>query len=376
MERADLVTERDHGAGVIQLIDRLLASDLAELEPRLTRHEISLGKRESGEEVRLRPYGVNILLAGTSGSGKSTLATGFLERSGEQGYQFCVIDPEGDYESFEGAVVLGDANRSPLVKEVLDVLSPPDQHCIINLLAISLADRPKFFDGLFAALLDLRSRTGRPHWILIDETHHLLPASWAPAPLTLRERVHGLMLITVHPDHVAKVVLTSVDLILAIGEAPGETLRMFSATLGEGTPPVTNARLQAGEAIAWWLRPAADPFPFRTIPPRAERRRHIRKYVEGELGADRSFYFRGPEGKLNLRAQNLVTFLQLAEGVDDETWTHHLRRGDYSKWFREMIKDEALAAEVERIERAPRLSPSESREQLRELIEERYTSPA
>jgi HAD superfamily hydrolase (TIGR01484 family) len=375
-QRCDLVTERDHGAGVIELIDRLLASDLAELEPQLARHEIPLGRRESGEEVRVRPYGVNVLLAGTSGSGKSTFATGFLERFGEQGYQFCVIDPEGDYESFEGAVVLGDSKGAPLVKEVIDVLGHPGQHCIVNLLAIKLADRPGFFDGLFAALLELRSRTGRPHWILIDETHHLLPASWTPAPRTVQERVHGLMLVTVHPDRVAKDVLTLVDLIVAIGEAPGETLGMFSATLGEAAPPVTAARLGPGEAIAWWRRPPAEPFLFRSIPPRAERKRHLRKYAEGELGADRSFYFRGPEGKLNLRAQNLVTFLQLADGVDDETWTYHLRRGHYSRWLREMIKDEALAAEVERIERVPELSPVESRGQLRELIEERYTSPA
>jgi hypothetical protein len=31
--------------------------------------------------------------------------------------------------------------------------------------------------------------------------------------------------------------------------------------------------------------------------------------------------------------QNLKTFLQLAEGVDDETWMLDLRNGDYSAWF-------------------------------------------
>jgi hydroxymethylpyrimidine pyrophosphatase-like HAD family hydrolase len=33
-ERADLVTQGDHGAGVVELINRLLADDLAEVEPR------------------------------------------------------------------------------------------------------------------------------------------------------------------------------------------------------------------------------------------------------------------------------------------------------------------------------------------------------
>jgi len=62
--------------------------------------------------------------------------------------------------------------------------------------------------------------------------------------------------------------------------------------------------------------------------PEAWQKRHIRKYAEGELGTDKSFYFRGPDGSLNLRAQNLSIFLQMAEGVDDNTWTHHLRSGE------------------------------------------------
>ena len=71
----------------------------------------------------------------------------------------------------------------------------------------------------------------------------------------------------------------------------------------------------------------------------------------------RSFYFRGPRGALNLRAQNLVLYLQIAAGVDDETWIHHLRQGDYSRWFREEIKDEDLADAVAAIERQPDLTP-------------------
>lgn len=377
-ERADLVTDGARGAGVTELIDRMLATDLADLEP-LERHRIPLGTPEAGpdgEEVRLAPFGVNVLVAGTSGSGKSTFATALLERLGEREYQFCIVDPEGDYDEFEGAVVLGDATRAPLVKEVLELLGRPDRNCTVNLLAVGMEDRPAFFDELFAGLLELRSRVGRPHWIVIDETHHLLPPSWTPTPRTAAERPHGLLLITVHPDHVARVILSAVDLIVAIGETPAETLGTFAGTLGEPLPAVGARPLDAGEAVAWWRRPRRDPFPFRTFPPRAERRRHLRKYAEGALGEDKSFYFRGPAGRLNLRAQNLQLFLQLSDGVDDETWEYHRRRGDYSRWFREAIKDEGLAGEVQRIENAPGLSPRESRARLREQVEERYTGSA
>jgi hypothetical protein len=111
-------------------------------------------------------------------------------------------------------------------------------------------------------------------------------------------------------------------------------------------------------------------------PPRSERSRHSRKYAEGDLGPDRSFRFRGADGKLNLRAQNLVVFLQMAEGVDDASWLFHLGQGDYSHWFREGIKDHDLASDAERIEAQPGLSASDSRAAIRQAIESRYTLPS
>src|SRR5262249_10846572 len=177
-EKADWVTQGDHGEGVIELCEALLRDDLREVEPRLQRHSILLGARENGEEVRLQPYGVNVLIAGPSGFGKSTLAGGFLERLGERGYQFCVIDPEGDYSTFEGAVVLGDNRRAPNVDEIFELLNQPSQNVVINLLGVALDHRPPFFVGLLPRLLELRATRGRPHWTVVDEAHHLLHSSW------------------------------------------------------------------------------------------------------------------------------------------------------------------------------------------------------
>jgi hypothetical protein len=68
--------------------------------------------------------------------------------------------------------------------------------------------------------------------------------------------------------------------------------------------------------------------------------------------------------------------VQLAEGVDDDTWSHHLRRGDYSRWFRKEIKDKELAAEAERVENMKGISAGDSRELIKKAIEERYPPPA
>jgi hypothetical protein len=132
--------------------------------------------------------------------------------------------------------------------------------------------------------------------------------------------------------------------------------------------------LQPGEALAWQPRGGGPPARVRVVPPRIEHKRHVRKYAEGELGEDRSFYFRGPDGRLNLRAQNLRLFLQVGEGVDDSTWEHHLRAHDYSRWIRAALKDEGLADDVSRIEDASGLPARESRARVRAVDEARYTA--
>ncbi|MUG94998.1 HAD-IIB family hydrolase [Scytonema sp. UIC 10036] len=375
-ERVDFVTQNSRGAGVVELIEQLLDSDLAEVDTQREKHNILLGTREDGSVVNMRAYGSSLLLAGTSGGGKSTLATAILERIAEQNYQFCIIDPEGDYENFEGAVILGDANRAPRIQEILDLLEQPHQNIIINLLGIALADRPAFFAELLPQLQELRARTGRPHWIVVDEAHHLMPASWNPASLTLPQELDCMMFITVHPDQVAPAALSLVDAIITVGLSPEKNIEQFCSIVNHCPPQLAPQELEPGEAIAWFRESETEPFRFRITPGHTERRRHVRKYAQGQLGEDKSFYFVGPLGKLNLRAQNLILFTQIAEGVDDETWLYHLKQGDYSRWFQEAIKDDSLAEEAQKIEKTANGSASESRAAIKAAIEQRYTLPA
>jgi HAD superfamily hydrolase (TIGR01484 family) len=372
--RADWVTSTDHGAGVAELAEKLLATDLAELGPTLTRRLIPLG-RIGDSDWLIQPYGTNLLLAGTSGSGKSTFATGFLERLSDRGYQYCVIDPEGDYENL-GPVVFGRPDQAPAVDQVLRLLEDPEENAVINLLGIALADRPAFFQNLFTALLGLRARTGRPHWIVIDEMHHMLPAANGVTNVLLAPGLSGILGITVHPDHVARSAIKLMDIAVAIGATPKDTLERFAHAVGQAPPAVPERALPPEQAIGWHWRRQEPPKRFERIAPRTERRRHHRKYAIGELPPDLSFYFRGPQGKLNLRAQNLLLFMQSADGVDDDTWQFHLQRGDYSRWFEEVIKDDDLAQAAREIERMPKEPPRRTRQLVRQQIEKRYSAPA
>jgi HAD superfamily hydrolase (TIGR01484 family) len=235
-ERADFVTAGDHGAGVVEVIEKLLADDLAQLAPKMHRHAILLGKVDTGRDEKVDPQDTNILVAGTSGSGKSRVTTGLLERFGERGYQYVIIDPEGDYASLEGAVVLGDPRTAPTVEAILELLAPPHQNVVVNLLGISLEHRPAFFMGLLPHLQELRARTGRPHWIVVDEAHHLLPAEQTQSTLTLPHEIRGMFFITVHPGSIAQPVLKAVDLVLAVGKATHGTLEAFCKAIGDSPP--------------------------------------------------------------------------------------------------------------------------------------------
>lgn len=371
-ELADHVTTGHGGDGTSEAIDWILAD-----EPSLipARHAVLLGATADGRPVTMTPAHHNLLIAGSSGSGKSSLANGLLERMTERGYQVCVIDPEGDYEAFPGAVVFGSAQRGPTMPEIVSALDSPEAHIVVNLVGMPLNDRPEFFLRLLPRIQEWRARTGRPHGVVVDEAHHLLPRSWEPAPSVWTDHTVGMIFITVHPDVVSPLVLRTVNVAVVLGESPAHTLQ----SLAKGARPAFAAlppRLESGEAALWSVGSTERPTVFRVAPSETERRRHRRKYAEGELPPERSFYFRGPEGALNLRAQNLLLFRQLAAGVDDATWMHHLRQGDYSQWMEQAIKDPALARLVRLIEADASLSPAESRLRVARAIEERYTVPA
>jgi HAD superfamily hydrolase (TIGR01484 family) len=391
---ADMVTRSDHGAGVAELIDELIANDLV-LFRTLARHRIPVGTvllrpegpqvperaaepaRAENELVGIDPAGAGVMVCGTSGSGKSTLTTAILEHLVEAGYQALVVDPEGDYTNLEFAAHVGNPQHAPLADEVADALKDPKRSVVVNLLGVPLADRPVFLAQLLPRLRELKAHTGRPHWLVVDEVHHMLSPEQANTGAAEQLPHHGLMFVTVHAGSVDPKALAKIGTLLVIGEHPGETVAKFCAAAGEQAPKcpsVEGNKLPTGDALLWRHgEPAA--VIVRTKPPRTERARHQRRYAVGNLGPERSFYFRGPKDRLNLKAPNLFQFLQLADGVDDETWEFHRRRGDFSRWVRAQMKDDQLADELAAVETKSSGSPKDSRAAVRAAIEARYTLP-
>jgi hydroxymethylpyrimidine pyrophosphatase-like HAD family hydrolase len=373
-QTADVVTKGARGAGVIELADKVI-----KLDGRLFRTErqlVPVGKeKKDGKPVHITPYGGGVLIAGTSGTGKSTFATALLEAFAEREFQFCVLDPEGDYEELGGAVMVGGADRPPNERQIFDLLEKPTNSVVVNMLGLKTEERPDFFAKLLPELISFRARTGRPHWLLIDEAHHLMPAARDGESLTLPRSLAGTVMITVHPDLLSPGALEAVETVIGLGPKAHEMIAAVCKVLGIKEPDKNKPLKKKKKGLFWDRSEKGTVLKIDVAEPEQRLKRHRRKYAEGDLG-DNSFYFRGPKGELNLKAQNLMMFVQIAEGIDDRTWEHHLRAGDYSDWFRRCIKDDDLADMAESVESEAGRDAGQARAQIIEAVRSRYTVPA
>ena len=270
---ADRVTAQPGGDGVLEIIADLLDSDLAKTPPARQRRALVIGRAESGADACLPPAGLSMLVTGAHKNGKSTLTRRVLERLCTAGYQFCVLDGRGEYLDFEPAVVFGTQETAPDPFEILTALEKPDIQAVVCLAAVPQARRAAFFDRLNLELRRLREKTGRPHWLVIDEAQELVPKAGsgiaeagAPAENTIY--------VTTDPGAIAIRILATVDVIAARGASASASLDAFAAAVA--TPRPAGALRSPGEheALVWFHRTGMAPT-LVTLPPRITEKRAI-----------------------------------------------------------------------------------------------------
>ncbi|HEV8309377.1 MAG TPA: HAD hydrolase family protein, partial [Methylomirabilota bacterium] len=376
-ERADHVTRAPNGRGVAEFVEEHVLADLVEIVPRIARHHLQLGERVDGTPVTIPAHATNLLIVGPSGSGKSTLTGVLVERLVEAGRTVCLLDPEGDYETLrelEGVVALGGKAEQalPAPDDLGQLLLHPRTSLVLDLSAMSRSEKVSYATKALATVAATRATSGMPHWLIVDEAQHVFPADGSSADEWVRTGREATCLIALSADDLSPEVRPMVNVLAATDVETFanalRTLRGESAVSGGAVGP---ARLDQGEAVLAFLEPTPRAVGFRVARRRLAHRRHIRKYAEGELPPERSFYFRGPAGQLRLRAANLTRFCELAEGVDEATWAHHLRGREYSAWMGQVIKDPELAAEVATLEEMS-LPPADSRRRVMEAVRRRY----
>jgi GTPase SAR1 family protein len=338
---ADLVTENGHGKGVIELMERVIATDLEELDEKMRRHYLELGVLEDGAPFLISPYRSGILLAGASGSGKTTFTISITESLVQRGYQFCLIDPEGDYLQLPEAVVIGDEHVTPPMDQIRELLKDPAQNLVICALAVPLDERPQFFSRFLTMFHELRKEYGHPHWLLLDEAHHLMPAPAAIVSNGLPGDLNNFIIISTSPHALHPSTLASVGMVITLGKDAGYPIEMYCNALKIPMPDGVPI-LGENEIAVWESERKRPPYKAKIKLPSQLLQRHKKKYAMGDMSYN-SFIFTGPENRQHLVANNLMMFVHLAEGIDAETWMFHLGRKDFSRWFEHTVHDAELA---------------------------------
>jgi len=145
------------------------------------------------------------------------------------------------------------------VEEILRLFERPDQSGVINLTGLPVSERKTFFASLLPQLTELRTRTGRPHWLIIDS--ETIPAEGATA--------QSLLQIAARPGVLSAPALDEVTLLLAAGDAPEQRIQEFCEITKTQAPRIDSVSLQTGEVLAWRPRNrSAAPFRL-SIKPRS-----------------------------------------------------------------------------------------------------------
>ena len=370
-ETADIQLAGARGAGVAELVEMICHDDARIIPPE--RHGLAVGALRDGRLTFIEPHCGSVLIAGRSGIGKSTLAIALTERMTEKGFEFCIFDPEGDYDGLDNAISLGDGKTPPQAEEALQLLQKAEVNITLNTQALDVAERPQFFAQLLPEVGWLgaervgriRSSSTRPttcfHRRAAIFRNYCRKSSRRQSSLRFTPPSLGCAAHRGGRHCVGRAGVRSHRRILP-SHRRASPVGHAAACRGRSVDLVPLPRRRAG-AAAGHATEAGTPTPHPKI-------------CGGRCRRGPQLYFRGPEKALNLRAQNLQLFQQIADGIDDRTWEHHRRAGDYSRWFRDVIKNRELAEAAQAVEQDGSLDPKESRRRIGELVRRLYTAPA
>jgi ABC-type dipeptide/oligopeptide/nickel transport system ATPase component len=366
-EEVDIVLSGDHGIGVAELVGRILNEDAGLLAR--TERGISAGTDVGGDRHYLLPEDL-VLIVGNSGCGKSSYATLLTEEMSGRRHEFCIIDPEGDYIDLDDAETIGGLTEPPTTQEALRLLLKARVNVVVNAQALSLNDRQRLFSDLIESIRDLRKKSGRPQWLVIDESHHMMPSSDSNNR-SFPKLETGAILLTLTPRALPRPILKEVTAIIAMGGTASSLLEEF-AHMVRLPLPAAGPQTAPDDKLLWRPKGSREAARLRSEAPRQVHNRHAGKYATGDVGEWHSFYFRGPDDSVNLRARNLAEFVSISRTLNDGIWNYHLQRGDYAEWFRHVIKDDVLTEEAQAARADTTLGIGEARSRLIDAIGRRY----
>ena len=376
-QRADRVLDTADGAGVAELLRSGLVTGAERLPPRFW--QLTLGRDDVGNPVRIPASQMNLLLTGGSGAGKSYLTGLLVEQLAELGYGVLVIDREGDHATLaqrRGVIGVGGAERLPSPQHLAALLRHRFGSVVLDLSRTGVDEQRAYVEAIAPSVLAQRAVTGLPHWIVFEEAH-TLPGEICPWADALAGGETGFCLSTYRPGVLPDLVHDVIDrVVLAAGGGVGaEEALAHVAGLAGTTPASLAASLGTARGRGLLVTPdgAHAPRPFTAGPRSSGHVRHWHKYVDGELPQRLRFRFEPPEeGRV---AGNVREFHRHLGACGVRAIDAHARRHDFSAWLRDVLQDVELAEVVRRTERRLRAdehSADAVRDAVQIAIERRY----
>lgn len=193
-ERAELVLAGDHGRGVAELVEHILADDLRHFDARLTRHEWLLPDAH-GAEVKWTP-GVSHLSVWGNEEVSSSALLEMAVALNEAGYQYCWLAGAGGGVATAAngatplkragalpAVTVGGADQLPQPDDVLKNLRHPEQNVHAIFCTGEAAARKACLLDIAARLRTRYLERGRPHVVILPSFRELNELGLTPLEL-------------------------------------------------------------------------------------------------------------------------------------------------------------------------------------------------
>jgi len=104
---------------------------------------------------------------------------------------------------------------------------------------------------------------------VIDEAHHLLPASRKDMVQSLPADMDASVFITVHPEAMLCEALKTIEVIIAVGESAADVIANFCKALDEAEPEFEEfGPLGSDQVLGWFRKSGRAPFVVKVDRPR------------------------------------------------------------------------------------------------------------
>jgi HAD superfamily hydrolase (TIGR01484 family) len=257
-ERSDLVMPSGHGTGVLELMQLMKTDQLDSMLLPLSRRRLIIGAASNGNSIGMPAFGPNLIIVGPDSIDKTILVEGIVKQLIEQRYQFCLFVTDGRYEDLEGPIQNGGDSRSPDPEEIIKNLEQPECSIVVNLSGLSQEMRQFFLSRLLPGLYDLQRRYGRPHHLLIDDAHLLVPSD---SDLGDWRWQYGAVFITAQPKGIATSALRSVDILISHGDNVCQSAFQFAEAVDIERPSIEHIQGKS-RALLWNLKNQSLPVEF------------------------------------------------------------------------------------------------------------------